>query len=99
MIELDEVKKHLRVIHDDEDDLIKTYLHAAISTAEQYLNRSIIKSEEDRESFNDLLLPPDVRAAILLIVGGLYANREDEKREMPMASRYLLNPHRINMGV
>jgi hypothetical protein len=51
-----------------------------------------------------ILLNPSVRAACLLILGHLYANREDVvtgtiATELPMGFRSLLMPYRIGMGV
>lgn len=48
-------------------------------------------------------LPAPIYQAILLIVGHLYENREDTStanlKELPMGSRYLLNPYRVRMGL
>ena len=48
-------------------------------------------------------LPAPIFQAILLMVGHLYENREDSTaanlKELPMGSRFLLNPYRLRMGV
>lgn len=48
-------------------------------------------------------VPVDVRAAILLIVGELYLNRElsaqADLRHVPLGARELLAPHRMELGV
>lgn len=48
-------------------------------------------------------VPVDVRAAILLIVGELYLNRElsaqADLRHVPLGARELLAPHRLELGV
>ncbi|MDH0745288.1 phage gp6-like head-tail connector protein [Pseudomonas sp. GD03842] len=51
-----------------------------------------------------VVLNPAIQAACLLILGHLFANREDvivgsAVAEMPMGSRPLLMPYRIKMGV
>jgi uncharacterized phiE125 gp8 family phage protein len=57
----------------------------------------------DGESPNPFPTPAGVKAAILLMVGNLYENRESvsnmQSYERPQSAVYLLTPHRINMGV
>lgn len=104
MIGIDIVKTHLRVDFDDEDELIKVYIDAAIDSAEAYLDRSLIASEDQRKTPDDLVINGSVRAAILLTVGHLYANREQEiigsiTSELKFSARNLLMPYRIKLGV
>lgn len=73
MIELDEAKLHLRVIANEEDSLIATYIEAAEDAVAQYLKRPIPWADADG---NPVPVPASVRAAALLIVGDLYATRE-----------------------
>lgn len=40
-------------------------------------------------------VPEDIKSALLLIIGNMYANREDGTRKMPMASEMMLTPYRI----
>ena len=44
LITVDEVKKHLRVLHNEEDDLIGVYLLAAIENFQEFTGRVISKS-------------------------------------------------------
>ena len=61
----------------------------------------------DGQSPNDYPTPSGVKAAILLMLGNLYENRESvalnatqmKPYERPQSYLYLLNPHRINMGL
>ena len=61
----------------------------------------------DLSSPNPYPCPAGVKAAILLMVGNLYENRESiadnatqlKPYERPQSYLYLLTPHRINMGV
>ncbi|MBP6861350.1 MAG: phage gp6-like head-tail connector protein [Neisseriaceae bacterium] len=104
VISLDQAKLHLRVDGDDEDEVIKVYLGAAQSASARYLNRSIISDEGDRVGETDLVATDDVRAAILLTLGHLYANRENEivgsiTSSLKFAAVNLLTPYRIDMGV
>ena len=57
----------------------------------------------DGQSPNDYPTPAGVKAAILLMLGNLYENRESvastQSHERPQSATYLLTPHRINMGL
>lgn len=74
MIELSRVKLHLRVDHDDEDDLIQGYLAAASAYVEQHCDRTLV--EANPAGPEQMLLTKDVEQAMLLLVGHWYANRE-----------------------
>jgi len=58
----------------------------------------------DGESPNLYPCPAGVKAAMLLLIGHLYENREAVNvgnivSQYPLGFLYLLNPHRINMGL
>jgi len=57
----------------------------------------------DGQSPNDYPTPASVKAAILLMLGNLYQNRESvastQSYERPQSANYLLNPYRINIGL
>lgn len=57
----------------------------------------------DGQSPNPFPTPAGVKAAILLMLGNLYENREsvatNQSFERPQSATYLLTPHRINMGL
>lgn len=104
MIGLDVAKSHLRVDFNDEDALIEIYLDAAFEHAENYIDRAIIEKEEDRKHQTDVVLNKAITAAILLILGHLYANRENESVDsatspLQLGAKSLLTPYRINLGV
>lgn len=61
-------KTHLRVTHSSEDSLITAYCDAAEAMAEHYCNRSFGSP-----------LPYAVQAAVYLMVGDLYENRETKQ--------------------
>lgn len=66
------IKKHMRVDHSHEDDLIRTYFFSALEWVERYTQRcfSPITAEG---------LPPSVFSAVMLIVADLYENREAQQ--------------------
>ncbi len=104
MLGIDIVKTHLRVDFSDEDELIGLYIDAAITYTESFLDRSLIKSESDRKSPDDLIINDAVKAALLLTIGTLYANREQEitgsiTAELKFGAKSLLMPYRTKLGI
>ena len=96
-ITLSEAKAHLRVDQSDEDSLIQIYIDASVNWIENFINQRIPGWYE-----SPTYVPSAIKAAGLLIVGGLYENREShgaqEVKENPAVSS-LLQPYRIRMGI
>ena len=89
MLTLPETKLHLRVDHNDEDALIEALMTTATAACADYLNMDAA----------DLVVavPAPVKSAALLLVAGLYENREDvSDRQLYRNDTYyrLLNPYR-----
>lgn len=106
MLELALVKKHLRVDHQEEDDLIQHLIDSAVSRCKAYLNRDVFETDEELqmaiEQGNQLnepiVLAAHHKQAILLLIGDFYSYREASatvKDELPMAVKALLKPDRI----
>lgn len=74
MIDLANVKMHLRVDGDEEDALIGGYVEAAKAHVEQHCDRKLV--DADPVEPEEMGLTRDVEQAILLLVGHWYANRE-----------------------
>lgn len=113
LLTLDQAREHVRAqgVPDDADLQLK--VNAACILAQEHVGRTIYPTQAELDAavlagtagdtppmvVNDL-----VRAAILLIVGHLYNNREDVTTgpagvELPQGSRSLLGPYRKGMGV
>ncbi|WP_188260865.1 head-tail connector protein [Azospirillum tabaci] len=73
VVTLEEAKAHLRVDGTDDDADIDLKLAAAEDLAAQVLNRPVPWTNVDGD---EVPVPASVKAAILLILGDLYANRE-----------------------
>ena len=99
------VKLHLRVDDSAEDALISLYVTAAEEFAAQFLGRSIHATTLAMGTdTTGIVINPAVQAALLLIVGKLYACREDavvgvSVTQLPNGAEYLLQPYRTGMGV
>lgn len=95
IVTLAEAKLHLRAATsvtspDPDNDLIQAYIDAAEEHVRVYLDRQKIPSNAA------------IKAAVLLLVGDLYQNREgatfEELKENPAVTR-LLFPYRRNLGI
>jgi len=87
ILTIEEVKAHLRIQHDEEDDLIEGFIAQAQAVAEDYC----------RVQFEDTA-PEPVRLAVLLMVSHYYENRDNPDRQVYMTMRIafenLLYPYR-----
>jgi len=87
ILTVEEVKTHLRIQHDDEDELISTLIVQAQAVAEDYC----------RVQFPDKA-PEPVRLAGMLMVSHYYENRDNPDRQMYVTMRVafenLLYPYR-----
>ena len=87
ILTIEEVKAHLRIQHDEEDELIEGFIAQAEAVAEDYC----------RVQFPDPA-PEPVRLAVLLMVSHYYENRDNPDRQVYMAMRIafenLLYPYR-----
>lgn len=94
---LPEVKMHLRLDESEtaEDDLLNSLTDAAVDYASMYVGRDIPWDGEP--------VPASVRAAILLIIGDLYENREGTfigvSVEQNPAVVNMLHFYRVGLGV
>ncbi len=107
LLDLDIVKRHLRVFHPDDDAEIAAYQAAAESVVVEYLDRKVVAEGitlpgEGEPGYEPtaMVITPAIAAAVLLFVGDLYEFREpDPKAEgdavLPRAVRSLLAPWRV----
>ncbi|GJK86863.1 MULTISPECIES: head-tail connector protein [Citrobacter] len=105
MIDLNVVKQHCRIDTDftGDDSLLNLYTGAAARYVETWTRRKLYENESSpgyAEDEDSILLGEDVKAAILLLVGHWYANREavnigNITTEIPFTVEALLQPYRI----
>ena len=97
ILSVDEVKTHLRIQHDEEDDYIESLVKQAQATAEEYCRVSF-ESEVLDPALEPAPIPETVRLAVLLMASHYYENRDNPEKQvyitMRMAFENLLYPHR-----
>ncbi len=96
------LRQHLNLHPDDtsQDELLESYLEAAVEFAAGYCNRTIPWHAPNGDQVS---VPKSIRQAILLLVGDFYENREGQitgmsRSDNPAVER-LLHPWRIGLGV
>ena len=100
LIPLPTLKEHLRVDSADEDVAIQAYLDGAEGVVSGHLCRPLIAAGATPATGSyELPLPAAVSAAILLMAGHLYANREAVvtgtiSTALPLSVQFLLAPYR-----
>lgn len=112
LIDLPTAKLHLRIDGSDEDVILALYIGAAEQSALDYIGRQVYADADTLAAAvlagtggtSPIVVNDAIKAAILLILGHLYANRENvatgfSVAELPMGARSLLQPCRTGMGV
>lgn len=91
---LQQVKKHLNIDHNEDDQYLADLITVAEDAVRNDLNLTSLSEIED----NVGMLPASVIQAVLLLVGTLYANRESvtygTPNVVPHAYQYLLDLNR-----
>lgn len=111
VIDIDVAMHHCRADEADRSDVLLK-LEAAEESAAAYLNRSFYADADALAAAvldgtageEPMVINKAITAACLLILGNLYANREDSVvgvsvSELPQGSRSLLHPYRVSLGV
>lgn len=101
MIALDQVKKHLRVLHASEDDLIVIYINAAECRFEQFTGRKLYEDQAaldaDTESpTHTAIMNDEIKSGCFLLIAHLYANRSEDA-PMPRAIEHLWQGYWVPM--
>lgn len=110
-VSLSQAMAHCRAESEDLP-MMELYLSAAKQTAIDYMNRFVYDDQTALDSAvlagiageNPMIVNDAINAAVLLITGHLYANREDvivgaAAYQLPGGAKSILNPYRINPGV
>jgi hypothetical protein len=109
LLDIDLVKKHLRVTHDDDDDVIAAYQAAAEAAVTEYLDRNVYPAGDSPAPDDEyaIELRPSIVTAILLLVGNMYDGcdvdtdavegvaQPDGDVVLPGVIRTMLTPYRV----
>ncbi|OWP50265.1 head-tail connector protein [Pseudomonas nitroreducens] len=106
MLDLVNVKAHLRVRHSTEDVYIEGLVAAAVQAFNDQTNRTLVEPSAALPDpvGNALKITKAIEQGILLLVGHWYVNREDVvigtiATALPKATEFLWRPYRwINVG-
>ena len=94
-VPLDDLKKHLNIDINDDDDLLLEYEAAAVELAEHFMNREIIKRDDQQAlaaSADDV--PAAVKQYIRCQVGDFYKQREiTATGQFATFYKHLLDPY------
>jgi len=88
LVTLDQVKVHLRVDNDEEDDDLTLKIHAASASVLLYL-KDAADAFVDTSGAVTTDVPWNVQAATLLMTGALYGNRGEDGGSSSGFSNYL----------
>jgi len=108
MLDLQLVKKHLRVFHAREDDLIQLYIDAALAQFESFTERKLFEDQEALDAavysgaFTDAsdvpeftaILSKEIEQGAFLLIGYFYSER-DRDAPMPRATELLWQSYRV----
>lgn len=100
LLDIELVKKHLRVDWTDDDEAIAAYQAAAEGIVVEYIDRPVYVAGDSPvpDDAFAIELKPAITAAILLLVGDMYDNREAGNEQgalLPRSVRALLAPYRV----
>lgn len=99
MLDLALVKQHLRVLHNREDTLIKSYVDAALCEFESYTERKLYLDQPALDADTTApeytaVLDSKITNGALLLAGYFYSVR-DMDAAMPRATERLWNSYRV----
>ncbi|MCS3807807.1 head-tail connector protein [Xanthomonas sp. 4461] len=110
LVSIEQARQHCRADSSD-DSLLTVYVDAAEQAAQDFLNRRVYPDADTLASgvldgtagYDPIVTNPSITAAVLLIAGHLFRNREavtsETVNQLPMGAHALLWPHRVGLGV
>lgn len=100
LLNIDLIKLHCRIDHDDENDLLKQYENAAKEYIESQLDRKLYKDQIPEDVSNGLELNTAIKQAMLMTIAHWYEHRESvvvgvTSKEIEEGIWRLIQPYRI----
>lgn len=94
---LDDVKKTLRVIHNDDDDLLNRLIDSATREFLKFINSAIPPDLDSLEVLGDI--SADAYQGIILVVQADYDGDPDKRDIYRRAAEGLWMPYRLELGI
>lgn len=98
-IQLVEIKRYLRVIHDLDDELLTDLLVSAEDEAMRFMNRTSIPIGFDSDYSDIGGVPGSVFTAVACLVKADYEAKPDEQQRLREIAEIKLMPYREEMGI
>lgn len=110
LVTIEQARQHCRVDTAD-DEMLGLYAEAAEQAAQDFLNRRVFSDVDELAAAvlggtagdDPMVANQAIVAAVLLLTGHLYRNREAVTSEnsvlLPLGAQSLLWPHRVGLGV
>lgn len=102
---LDDIKRDLRVTHDDDDALLEVLIASAKDQALRFIDQDelptipVDSSSSSSSSIGSLEYPGSIRAALILLVRCLYDPADAKEIEATRkAAETMLMPYRTGLG-
>lgn len=89
---IEELKLQCRIDFEDENELLNTYLKAAITRVETRVNRKLYDDSIPEDDSSGLLVNEDIKLALMLAVNHFYDTRNAAK--IPTGFYELIDPYR-----
>lgn len=111
LVTLEAVRAHCYASGAHDDAILGTYTDAAEQYVQDFLNRRVFADVDSMAAAvldgtagcDPMVVNPAIRAAVLLMAGHLYRNREavtaENAKELPLGVTQLLWPARVGLGV
>lgn len=95
LIDLDEIKSHLRIDGDEDNDLLSQYLLACIDDIELRTHRPLISATDpDAICTSEENVPSIIKQYILVSIGDMYRNRENgQEKSLSTYFNHLLDAY------
>ncbi|OZN25258.1 hypothetical protein CFY87_03695 [Actinobacillus seminis] len=104
LVDLELIKQHCRIDHEDEDKLLSQYAQAAKEYIEQKIDRTLYIDALPEDESNGLIVNAAIKQAMLMTIAHWYEHRESvivgtiTSTEIEEGVWRLIQPYRI-MGV
>lgn len=99
-VTVESVKRDLRIIHDDDDELLQELIDSAEKACVNFLDIGALPEDVDSDAPSEPAVPSDVLYGIRLMVRSMYEESDpDRLSALRAAAETFWMPYRGNLGV